>query len=118
VIHVGSLENEKITVKPKDGIAEPIKVKKPIAKPKIAVGMVGVKKTWMIHLPQCCPHGLWGFYAGFGVAFFMWKIPRIAFFVDVTVKLWISSPDEGMDKAERSGHDTQKNTGAGSNQTN
>lgn len=48
----------------------------------------------------------------------MRKIPRIAFFVDVTVKLWISSPDEGMDKTERSGHDTQKNTGAGSNQTN
>ena len=34
-----SLENEKITVKPKDGIAEPIKVKKPIAKPKIAAGI-------------------------------------------------------------------------------
>jgi hypothetical protein len=32
-------ENEKITVKPKDGIPEPIKVKKPIGKPKIAVGM-------------------------------------------------------------------------------
>ena len=32
-------ENEKITVKPKDGIAEPIKVKKPTAKPKIAAGM-------------------------------------------------------------------------------
>jgi hypothetical protein len=39
VIHAGSRENEKITVKPKDGIAEPIKVKKPIAKPKIAAGM-------------------------------------------------------------------------------
>jgi len=35
----GSLENEKITLKPKDGTAEPIKVKKPIAKPKIAAGM-------------------------------------------------------------------------------
>jgi hypothetical protein len=40
VIHAGSRENEKITVKRKDGIAEPIKVKKPIAKLKIAVGMV------------------------------------------------------------------------------
>ena len=121
MIHVGSLENEKITARHKDGIAKPIKGKRPTVKPKIVAGMVGVKKvkkTWMIHLPQCCPHGLWGFYAGFGAAFFMWKIPRIAFFVDVTVKLWISSPDEGMDKAERSGHDTQKNTGAGSNQTN
>jgi hypothetical protein len=38
VIHAGSRENEKITVKPKDGIAKPIKVKKPIAKPKIVVG--------------------------------------------------------------------------------
>ena len=72
----------------------------------------------MTHLPQYCRPGLWGFYAGFGAAFFMWKIFLIAFFVDVTVKLWISSPDEVMDKTERSGHDTQKNTGAGSNQTN
>jgi hypothetical protein len=39
VIHAGLRENEKITVKRKDGIAEPIKVKKPIAKPKIVVGM-------------------------------------------------------------------------------
>jgi len=39
VIHAGSRENEKITVKPKDGIAEPIKAKKPIAKPKIGAGM-------------------------------------------------------------------------------
>jgi len=36
----GSLENEKITLKPKDGIAAPIKAKKPIAKRKIAAGMV------------------------------------------------------------------------------
>jgi len=34
-----SLENEKITLKPKDGTAEPIKGKKPTEKPKIAVGM-------------------------------------------------------------------------------
>jgi hypothetical protein len=39
VIHAGSRENEKITVMRKDGIAEPIKVKKLIAKPKIAAGM-------------------------------------------------------------------------------
>jgi hypothetical protein len=38
-ISAGSLENEKITMKRKDGIAEPIKVKKPTAKPKIAAGM-------------------------------------------------------------------------------
>jgi hypothetical protein len=90
VSHAGLPENEKITVRHKDGTAKPIKGKRPTARPKIAVGMGGVKKvkkTWMIHLPQCCPNGLWGFYAGFGAAFFMWKITRIAFFADVTVKL-------------------------------
>jgi len=35
-----SLENEKTTLKPKDGTAEPIKAKKPIANPKIGAGMV------------------------------------------------------------------------------
>jgi hypothetical protein len=38
-MHVGQPENEKITVKRKDGIAEPTKVKKPTAKPKTAAGM-------------------------------------------------------------------------------
>jgi len=40
VTRAGFQENEKITVKPKDGIAKPIKAKKPIVKPKIAAGMV------------------------------------------------------------------------------
>ena len=44
VIHAGSLENKKITVKHKDGTAKPIKVKKTTVKPKIVGGMVGVKK--------------------------------------------------------------------------
>jgi len=39
VTYAGLPENEKITVKHKDGIVEPTKVKKPIAKPKIAAGM-------------------------------------------------------------------------------
>jgi len=74
VIHAGSLENEKITARHRDGTAKPIKGKRPTAKPKIAAGMDGVKKvkkTWMIHLPQCCPLGLWGFYADLGAAFFI-----------------------------------------------
>jgi len=59
-----------------------------------------IKKTWMIHLPQYYPNGLWEFYAGSGVAFFMWEIARIAFFADVTVKLWINFPavDTAKDK--------------------
>jgi hypothetical protein len=60
----------------------------------------------MIHLPQCCPHGLWNSYAGFGAAFFMLKIPRIAFFADVTVKLWINFPAGDTAKDERCGYDT------------
>jgi hypothetical protein len=74
VIHAGSLENEKITMRHKDGTAKPIKVKKTTVKPKIAGGMAGVKKvkkTWMMQLQQYYPNGLWGFYAGFGAAFFM-----------------------------------------------
>ena len=89
VIHAGSPENEKITVRHKGGTAKPIKGKRPTAKPKIVAGMDGVKKvkkTWMIHLPQCCPHGIWGFYAGFGAVSFMWKKSRIAIFVDVAAK--------------------------------
>jgi hypothetical protein len=39
VIYAGWPENEKITVKRKDGIAEPRKVKKPTEKPKTAAGM-------------------------------------------------------------------------------
>jgi hypothetical protein len=38
-MHVGQPENEKITVGRKDGIAKPIKGKRPTAKPKIAAGM-------------------------------------------------------------------------------
>jgi hypothetical protein len=109
VIHAGSRENEKITVNPKDGIAEPIKVKKPIAKPKIAAGMAWaktIKKTWMMHLQQWCPNGLWNPYAGFGIIFFMRKIARIAFFADVTVKLWINFPAGDTAKDERRWHDT------------
>jgi hypothetical protein len=61
VIHAGSLENEKITVRHKDGTVKPIKVKKTIVKPKTADGMAGVKKvkkTWMMQLQHYCPHGL------------------------------------------------------------
>ena len=72
----------------------------------------------MIHLPQYYPHGLWGFYAGFGAEFFMLKIARIAFFADVTVKLWINFLAVDTAKDKRSGHDTQKNTRPGSDQTN
>jgi hypothetical protein len=74
VIHAGLLENKRITARHKDGTAKPIKGKKTTAKPKIAAGMDGVKKvkkTWMIHLPQHHPHGLWEFYADFGAAFFI-----------------------------------------------
>jgi len=109
VIHAGLLENERITARHKDGTAKPIKGKKTTAKPKIAAGMDGVKKvkkTWMIHLPQHYPHGLWRFYAVFGAAFFICKIARIAFFADVTVKLWINSPAGDTAKDERIGHDT------------
>jgi hypothetical protein len=60
-----------------------------------------IKKTWMIHLPQYYPHGLWEFYAGFGVVFFMRKIAHIAFFADVTVKLWINFPAGDTAKDER-----------------
>jgi hypothetical protein len=60
----------------------------------------------MIHLPQCFPYGLWEFYAGSGAAFFMRKIVRVAFFADVTVKLWINFPagDTAEDEGRR--HDT------------
>ena len=61
VVHAGSLENEKITVRHKDGTVKPIKVKKTTVKPKIAGGMDGVKKvkkTWMMQLQQYYPHGL------------------------------------------------------------
>jgi len=60
----------------------------------------------MIHLPQYYPHGLWEFYAGSGAAFFMWETARIAFFADVTVKLWINFPAGDTAKDERSGNDT------------
>ena len=60
----------------------------------------------MIHLPQYYPHGLWEFYAGSGAAFFRWEIARIAFFADVTVKLWIDFPAVDTAKDERRGHDT------------
>ena len=60
----------------------------------------------MIHLPQYYPHGLWEFYAGSGAAFFMLKIPRIVFFADVPVKLWINFPAGDTAKDERSGNDT------------
>ena len=60
----------------------------------------------MIHLPHHSPHGLWDFHTGFGAAFFMWKILRIAFFADVPVKLWINFPAEDTGKGERRGHDT------------
>jgi hypothetical protein len=109
VIHAGSPENEKIIVRHKDGTAKPIKGKRPTARPKIVAGMAGakiVKKTWMIHLPQCCPHGLWDSYAGFGAVFFIHSEPHIAFFVDVTVKLWINFPAGDTAKEERIGHDT------------
>jgi len=36
----------------------------------------------------------------------MWKIARIAFFADVTVKLWINFPAGDTAKDERRGHDT------------
>ena len=121
MIHAGSLENEKITVRHKDGTAKPIKVKKNTVKPKIAGGMDGVKKvkkTWMMQLQQYYPHGLWGSYAGFWAAFFRWEIARIAFFADVTVKLWINFPAGDTAKDERRGHDTQKNTRSRTDQTN
>jgi hypothetical protein len=60
----------------------------------------------MMHLPQYYQHGLWEFYAGFGAEFFMRKIARIAFFADVTVKLWINFPAGDTAKDERHGHDT------------
>lgn len=72
----------------------------------------------MIHLPQYYPHGLWEFYAGSGAAFFRWEIARIAFFADVTVKLWIDFPAVDTAKDERRGHDTQKNTRPRTDQTN
>jgi hypothetical protein len=121
VIHAGSLENEKITVRHKDGTAKPIKVKKITVKPKIAAGMAGlkkVKKTWMMLLQQYYPNGLWGFYAGFGATFFMLGIDRIAFFADVTVKLWINFPDGDTAEDERRGHDTQKNSHSRTSQKN
>ena len=100
-------------MKRKDVTDEAIKGKKPIVKLKIVVGMAlakKIKKTWMIHLPQYCPYGLWGYYAGFGAAFFMWKIAHIAFYADLTVKLWINFPAVGTANDERHRHDTQKNT--------
>ena len=46
------------------------------------------------------------------------KYARIAFFADVTVKLWINFPAGDTAKDERRGHDTQKNTRPRSDQTN
>jgi hypothetical protein len=101
--------NKKITVKRKDGIAKPTKVKKPTAKPKTAAGMAWaktIKKTWMMHLQQWCPSGLWNSYAGFGVVFFMWQIARIAFFADVKVGFWSNFPAGDTADDERNGDDT------------
>jgi hypothetical protein len=64
----------------------------------------------MIPLPQCCPHGLWDSYAGFGTVSFMQSKPHIAIFADVRGKVWINFPAGATDKNERIGHDTQKNT--------
>ncbi len=36
----------------------------------------------------------------------MWEIARIAFFADVTVKLWTNFPGGDTAKDERRGHDT------------